>query len=77
MAVAADPTLVETLDINLKTDTQGETRGRTIGDEARLNDAAKTGHVAVGVDVERFLAEFMRRLTGLAQRTPGSDAAAR
>ncbi|CAM3135477.1 nucleoside hydrolase [Corynebacterium gottingense] len=77
VAVAADPTLVETLDINLKTDTEGETRGRTIGDEARLNDAAKTGHVAVGVDVERFLAEFMRRLTGLAQRTPGSDAAAR
>lgn len=75
-AVAVDPTLVTTLDINLKTDTEGETRGRTIGDETRLNNAEKTAHVAVAVDVERFLAEFMRRLTDLAASTParfGSD----
>ena len=71
-AVAVDPTLVTTLDINLKTDTEGETRGRTIGDETRLNNAEKTAHVAVGVDVARFLAEFMRRLTSLAASTPSS-----
>ncbi|MCP1386585.1 nucleoside hydrolase [Corynebacterium sp. TA-R-1] len=69
VGVAVDPSLVTTLDINLKTDTEGETRGRTIGDETRLNDPVKTGHVAVGVDVERFLAELMRRLTDLAAGT--------
>lgn len=69
VGVAVDPTLVTTLDINLKTDTEGETRGRTIGDETRLNDKEKTGHVAVGVDADRFLAEFMRRLTDLAAGT--------
>ena len=56
----------------MKTDLDGETRGRTIGDETRLNDPAKTAHVAVGVDVERFLAEFMDRLTGLAAATAAS-----
>ncbi|MEH0146334.1 nucleoside hydrolase [Corynebacterium sp. Q4381] len=69
VAVAVDPSLVTTLDINMKTDTEGETRGRTIGDETRLNDPVKTAHVAVGVDVDRFLEEFMQRLTGLAAGT--------
>ena len=66
VGVAIDPTLVNTIDINLKVDTEGETRGRTIGDETRLNDEKKTAKVAVGVDKQRFLAEFMRRLTDLA-----------
>ena len=70
VAVAADPSLVDTLAINLKVDTDGETRGRTIGDETCLNDPVKSARVAVGVDVERFLEEFMRRLTGLALETP-------
>ncbi|AQQ15492.1 Pyrimidine-specific ribonucleoside hydrolase RihA [Corynebacterium glaucum] len=70
VGVAVDPTLVTTIDINMKTDTEGETRGRTIGDETRLNDAEKTAHVAVAVDVQRFLGEFMRRLTDLAAATP-------
>ena len=66
VGVAIDPSLVETIAINLKVDTEGETRGRTIGDETRLNDEEKTAKVAVGVDKQRFLAEFMRRLTDLA-----------
>ena len=70
VAVAADPSLVETLPINLKVDTEGASRGRTIGDETRLNDPVKSARVAVGVDVARFLQEFMRRLTGLASETP-------
>ena len=57
---------METIAINLKVDTEGETRGRTIGDETRLNEEEKTAKVAVGVDKQRFLAEFMRRLTDLA-----------
>lgn len=70
VAVAVDPSLVTCLDINLKVDLEGETRGRTIGDPDRLNDPVKTARVAVAVDVERFLAEFMQRLTSLAEKTP-------
>ncbi|WKD57483.1 Pyrimidine-specific ribonucleoside hydrolase RihA [Corynebacterium capitovis DSM 44611] len=66
VAVAIDPSLVTLLDINMKTDVEGPTRGRTIGDETRLNDPVKTAHVAVAVDVARFLDEFMDRITGLA-----------
>ncbi len=69
VAVAADPSLVTTLALNLKVDTEGETRGRTIADETRLNDPVKTAHVAVGVDAGRFLGEFMERLTRLAAGT--------
>ncbi|GAB3941259.1 nucleoside hydrolase [Corynebacterium tapiri] len=67
VGVAVDPSLVTTLGINLKVETEGPTRGRVIGDETRLNDANKTAQVAVGVDVERFLKEFMERLTRLAR----------
>lgn len=69
VAVAVDPTLVETLDINLKVETEGQLHGRVIADETRINDPIKTAHVAVKVDVERFLKEFMTRLTGLAKNT--------
>lgn len=65
-AVAVDPTLVTTLDMNMKVDTEGEIRGRTIGDNERLNDPKKTVKVAVGVDKERFLHEFMTRIGNLA-----------
>ncbi|WP_448852029.1 nucleoside hydrolase [Corynebacterium sp. 335C] len=63
VGVAVDPSLVTLLDINMKVDVEGETRGRTIGDETRLNDPEKTMKVAVGVDVERFVSEFMERVT--------------
>ena len=66
VAVALDPTLVECLEIPLQVDLAGETRGRTIGDLSRVDPAVK---VAVGVDVERFLGEFMGRLTRLAANT--------
>ncbi|WEV46947.1 nucleoside hydrolase [Bifidobacterium sp. ESL0690] len=65
-AVAIDPTLVTTLPINMKVDTEGELRGRTIGDNDRLNDPNKTMKVAVGVDKERFLNEFMTRIGNVA-----------
>lgn len=64
-AVALDPALVTCLAINMKVDTEGATRGRTIGDETRLNDVKKTMKVAVAVDTERFLAQFMERITKL------------
>lgn len=71
VGVAIDPSLVTLLPINLKVDTEGLTRGRTIGDEVRLNDPHKNCKVAVGVDVDRFLKEFMERITRVAQ---GSNA---
>lgn len=71
VGVAIDPSLVTLLPINLKVDTEGPTRGRTIGDEVRLNDPQKNCKVAVGVDVDRFLKEFMERITRVAQ---GSNA---
>lgn len=66
VGVAVDPTLVTTLPINMKVDVEGPTRGRTIGDETRLNDPVKTMDAAVGVDVPRFLDEFMTRISTLA-----------
>ena len=65
VGVAVDPGLVTTLPINLQVDVEGPTRGRTIGDVARLNDPRKTSRVAVGVDVDRFLEELMARITSV------------
>lgn len=67
VGAAVDLTLVSVLGLNMKVDIQGATRGRTIGDETRLNDPVTTMQVAVGVDVPRFLHEFMTRITTLAE----------
>lgn len=67
VGVAVDPTLVATLPINMQTDVEGATRGRTIGDPDKLNDPRKTMQVAVGVDAPRFLSEFMTRITNVAR----------
>ena len=66
VGVAVDPSLVTMLPINLKVDLDGATRGRTIGDVERLG-APRTSRAAVAVDAERFLAEFMSRITALAR----------
>ncbi|AKE41435.1 putative nucleoside hydrolase [Corynebacterium kutscheri] len=68
VGVAVDPSLVQCIEMNLKVETAGATRGRTIGDETRLNDTQKNARVAIGVDVSRFLAEFMLRVGRVAQR---------
>lgn len=65
VGAAVDPTLVTTFPVNLKVDTAGPTRGRTVGDVDRLGDAHKTARAALGVDVDRFLEEFMGRITPL------------
>lgn len=63
VGVAVDPSLVTLLPINLKVDTEGATRGRTIGDEERLGaQHPPRSKAAVGVDVQRFLEEFMTRV---------------
>lgn len=66
VAVAVDPTLVDTLPINLKVDLDGPARGRTIGDYDRLNEPFKTTNVAISVDTARFLDDFMRCVTSVA-----------
>ncbi|AFM07610.1 nucleoside hydrolase [Corynebacterium pseudotuberculosis] len=63
VAVAVDPSLITALPMNLKVDIEGPTRGRTIGNEVKLGDSHKNAQVAVAVDVERFLKEFMERIT--------------
>ncbi|MBY4797423.1 nucleoside hydrolase [Collinsella sp. AGMB00827] len=68
VGVAVDPSLVGTHAINLMCETEGPSRGRTIGDPARLNDPKKNTEVCLTVDVNRFLHEFMSRITGLATR---------
>lgn len=61
-AIAIDPSLGRYVSLNLKVDTEGETRGRTIADETRLSETPKTCQVTVGVDKERFMAELRSRI---------------
>ncbi|MFT8423899.1 MAG: nucleoside hydrolase [Liquorilactobacillus sp.] len=68
VAAALEPKLLETVYLNMKVDTQEPYEGRTIGDETRLNLPATTTQVAVNVDVERFVAKFMERLTSLFEK---------
>lgn len=44
--------------MNLTVETEGPSRGRTIGDLKRLRDRVKTARVCVDVDEEQFLNEF-------------------
>lgn len=64
VAIAADESLAGFLDINLKVEVEGPTRGRTIGDEAAPGvPQGRRSRAAVGVDAQRFVAEFSSRLT--------------
>ena len=66
-AVAIDPTLVGCLPISMKVDCGGPTRGRTIGDDTRLNVPEKSMRVAVSVDVPRFLSDLMHNIGNVLQ----------
>ncbi|WP_407455255.1 nucleoside hydrolase [Ligilactobacillus aviarius] len=63
VAAAVDPSLLQTIYLNMKVDIEGAYAGRTIGDEKRLNEPATTTQVAVNVDVPRFLDMFMTKLS--------------
>lgn len=65
VAVAVEPTLVDTLALNMKVDTEGVFAGRTIGDETRINEPARDTLACVNVNVPLFLEEFMDKLTAL------------
>lgn len=62
VGIAVDPSLATHLPLALKVDTEGATRGRTIGDETRLAEATPGTRAAVQVDAQRFLSEFMTRV---------------
>ena len=67
VGVAVDPTLVTTLDINMRS----MWTARPADAPSATNpphDPVKTMKVAVGVDVPRFLNEFMTRISGLAAK---------
>ena len=63
VAAALHPELITTLPVNLKADLEGPGRGRTTADLSRLNDPQKDHHMAVDVDVQRFLKLFTASLT--------------
>lgn len=65
VAAAVDPSLIQTIYLNMKVDTKGAYAGRTIGDEKRINDPATTTQVAVNVDSSRFVKMFMQKLSNL------------
>ena len=65
VAVAVEPDLVSTVFLNMKVDTKDPFAGRTIGDETRINEPATQTQVAVNVDKDRFVSEFITKLTDL------------
>lgn len=67
VAVAIDPTLVETFPINLMCETEGPGRGRTIGDPSRLLAEPKNTKVALTVDRDRFKQQFLFYLYNIAR----------
>lgn len=62
VAVALDPALVTTLDLDLRVDCAEPGRGRTIGDPERLLAPSGRTHVAIDVDAERFYERFLERV---------------
>lgn len=65
VAVAVDPDLVDCLILPLQVDTEGPTVGRTIG---RWDGSEVETRVAVGVDVDAFVPDFIDKLGQLFAR---------
>lgn len=66
VGVGIDPSFVSTISLFMKVVYQeGPYYGRTIGDNAKLNDPNPNVKVAVNVDKERYLKAFMGRLNKL------------
>ena len=66
VGVGVDPSFVSTISLFMKVVYQeGPYYGRTIGDNATLNDPNPNVKVAVNVDKERYLKAFMDRLNKL------------
>ena len=65
VGVSLDPSFVQTISLFMKVIYDGENYGRTIGNNAKLNDKHPNVKVAVNVDKDRYLQTFMDYLTTL------------
>lgn len=68
VGVALDPSFVSTIALHMKVNYGEKNYGRTIGDNSRLNDPNPNVNVAVNVDKDRYLKQFMEYLTGLFEK---------
>lgn len=62
VAVALDPSLVGTFDIDIRVDRAGAGRGRTIGDPSRVTAPSGRTHAALTLDRARFIERFEERV---------------
>ncbi|HJF29266.1 nucleoside hydrolase [Ligilactobacillus saerimneri] len=68
VGIAADPSLAQTIALDMKVDLTDAFRGRTIGNEERLKEPTTTA-VCVNVDVDRFTTTFMAHMNELLQES--------
>lgn len=61
VGAALDPSLISCFPINLMVDLEGPQRGRTVGDPALINVPAEHVRVALNVDSERFVQQWVKR----------------
>lgn len=59
VAAAFHPEWIETAGFNLMVETEGESRGRTIGDLSRLKNKEKSIQVCLDAKVDTFMAHFV------------------
>lgn len=65
VAIAVDPTLVQTFEMNMKVGTSEEDFGRTIGDKARLLEKNPNVSICINVDHVKFTKRFYDVLANL------------
>lgn len=70
MAAALDPSLIDTFTCDIMVETEGAGRGRTIGDPARVTCPSGRTEVALAVDAQRFIQQFMERTLAFVRRCP-------
>lgn len=70
VAAALDPSLIDTFSCDIMVETEGAGRGRTIGDPARVTCPSGRTEVALAVDAQRFIQQFMERTLAFVRRCP-------
>ena len=70
VAAALDPSLIDTFSCDIMVEAEGAGRGRTIGDPARVTCPSGRTEVALAVDAQRFVQQFMERTLAFVRRCP-------
>lgn len=70
VAAALNPSLIDTFSCDIMVETEGAGRGRTIGDPARVTCPSGRTEVALAVDAQRFVQQFMERTLAFVRRCP-------